>query len=49
MNIGKSAISTAVDDLSQPQWLKNRSLKEIELIRDSQRQEKVQQVLLKEK
>ena len=36
-NIGNDALTSAVDDLSQPYWRKGRSLKEIEVVRENQK------------
>lgn len=41
LTMGNSAMCASVDDPSQPDWLKSKSLKEIEIIRETKRDQLV--------
>ena len=46
---GNTAMKTSVDDPSQPEWLKVRSLQEIETIRDAQKEQIITHQFLNKK
>jgi hypothetical protein len=45
MTMGNSAVSAAIEDPNQPEWLKHKSLREIEIIRESKKTEIVSQMI----
>ena len=45
MTMGNASMSTSIDDPSQPEWLKHKSLREIEVIRETKKNEIVSKLL----
>jgi hypothetical protein len=45
MTLGKAAMYTSVEDAGIPDWLKRNSLREIEAIRDAQKDDMVSKVI----
>jgi hypothetical protein len=45
MTMGNSAASASIEDPNQPEWLKHKSLREIEVIRETKKSEIVSQML----
>lgn len=45
MTMGNAASSASIEDPNQPEWLKHKSLREIEVIRETKKSEIVSQML----
>ena len=45
MTMGNASISSSIEDPSQPEWLKHKSLREIEVIRETKKNEIVNRML----
>jgi hypothetical protein len=45
MTMGNASISSSIEDPSQPEWLKHKSLREIEVIRETKKNEIVNKLL----
>jgi hypothetical protein len=45
MTMGNASISSSIEDPAQPEWLKHKSLREIEVIRETKKNEIVNKLL----
>lgn len=45
MTMGNASINSSIEDPQQPEWLKHKSLREIEIIRETKKNEIVNKLL----
>ena len=45
MTMGNASVSSSIEDPTQPEWIKHKSLREIEVIRETKKNEIVTKLL----